>query len=72
MLILSLRRNEKIMIGDNIEVKVVDIWEGRIRLGISAPDTVPVLREKVMQEMQAKRNSGAELGSEERDQHDVG
>ena len=71
MLVLTLRRSEKIMIGDSIEIMVVDIREGRIRLGISAPGTVPVLREKVAQEMQAERNSGSELGTEGGDQRDV-
>ncbi|MDA8375607.1 MAG: carbon storage regulator [Planctomycetia bacterium] len=54
MLVLSMRLHEKIMIGENIEVRYVDFLAGRIRLVISTPASVPVLREKVMREMQGK------------------
>jgi len=47
MLVLSRSRSEKILIGDNIEVMVVDIRGDKVRLGIAAPDEVPVHREEV-------------------------
>src|SRR3954465_10157682 len=48
MLVLSRKLGEKIYIGDNICVTVVDIDRGKIRLGISAPRDVPVYREELL------------------------
>lgn len=47
MLVLSRKIGEKLLIGDNIEVVVVDIDRGKVRLGIVAPREVLVLREEI-------------------------
>ena len=47
MLILSLKENEKILIGDKITIMVVEIRGKQIRLGIKAPAGLLVLREKL-------------------------
>ena len=47
MLVLTRQRHEKIIIGDDIEIVVVEIFEDKVRLGIVAPDEVPVHREEV-------------------------
>ncbi len=47
MLVLTRKVNEEILIGDHIRIKVIDIGAGRIRLGISAPRDVTVLRDEV-------------------------
>ena len=47
MLILSRRRDESIVIGDDIKITVIDIRGDRVRLGIEAPIAVPVHREEV-------------------------
>lgn len=47
MLILTRKRNERIMIGDNIEVIVVDIKGEQVQLGINAPKEIPVHRREV-------------------------
>ena len=47
MLILSRKLGEKIVIGDNIVLTVVDVCGDRIRLGISAPKDVPIHREEI-------------------------
>jgi len=47
MLILNLKENEKILIGDNISIMVVEVRGKQIRLGIEAPDDLLVLREKL-------------------------
>ncbi len=47
MLVLSRTAEQTIMIGDNIEVKVVGIQGGKVRLGITAPRSVPVHRREV-------------------------
>ena len=47
MLILSRKKNESIIIGDNIEVMVTDISGDVIKLGISAPRRISVHRKEV-------------------------
>ena len=47
MLVLSRQRDEKIIIGDNVIVEVVDIRGDKVRLGITAPKEVPVHRFEV-------------------------
>lgn len=47
MLVLSRQRDETIIIGDNIEVTVVDIRGDKVRLGINAPRSVSVHRKEV-------------------------
>lgn len=42
MLILSRKRGESIMIGDEVEVHVLDIGDGKVRLGVLGPTWVPV------------------------------
>jgi carbon storage regulator len=44
MLVLTRSVGEEIYIGDNITVAVVSVVRGRVRIGISAPRDVPVLR----------------------------
>ncbi len=47
MLVLSRRADERIMIGDDIVVTIVQIREDKVRLGIDAPTDVKVHREEV-------------------------
>ena len=44
MLALSRRKDEAIIVNDNIEIKVIDIKGDQVKLGISAPKSVPVYR----------------------------
>jgi len=47
MLVLSRHRDESIMIGDNIVITIIDIRGDKVRLGIEAPEEVPVHRQEV-------------------------
>src|SRR6185295_12786254 len=47
MLVLSRQRDETIMIGDEIEITVVDIRGDKVRLGITAPTKIAVHRKEV-------------------------
>ncbi len=47
MLVLSRKRNEQIVIAENIVITVVDIRGDKVRLGIEAPKSVPVHRQEV-------------------------
>ena len=54
MLVLTRQRNEKIMIGDDVEVTIVDIRGDKVRLGIEAPRKTEVHRKEVFE---AKKRS---------------
>lgn len=45
MLVLSRKSKESVLIGTEIEVVVIEVKGGRVRLGISAPRSVPVVRD---------------------------
>lgn len=62
MLVLTRQVNESIMIGDDIEVMVVDIRDDKVRLGIRAPGCVPVHRLEVHEAI--KREQAREGGAE--------
>ncbi|MHA1948282.1 MAG: carbon storage regulator CsrA [Candidatus Thorarchaeota archaeon] len=47
MLVLSRKNNESIVIGKNIKIMVVEIRGDKVRLGIDAPNEVPVHREEI-------------------------
>lgn len=52
MLVLSRRENEKVIIdpkGVNIVLTVVRIDRGKVRIGIEAPDDLPIYREELLQ-----------------------
>ena len=51
MLVLARRLNESIMIGDEIEVVVIDIKGDQVKLGIKAPRKVTVHRKEIYQEI---------------------
>lgn len=47
MLVVTRKVNEKIIIGENITIVVVDVGQGRVKIGIDAPRDVPVDREEL-------------------------
>lgn len=59
MLALTRRIGEKITIGDDIVITVVSISGGQVRLGISAPRNVQVLREEIYTEIQEENRAAA-------------
>lgn len=48
MLVLSRKVGEKIYIGENIAVTVVEVDRGKVRIGIEAPRDVPIRREELL------------------------
>lgn len=65
MLVLTRRRAESIMIGDDIEVSVLLIAREKVRLGIQAPRDIPVFRKEVYLEIQQEK---LEAGSSAREE----
>ena len=54
MLVLTRKENESIMIGNEIEVKVLDLKDNQVKLGIVAPRSVTVHRREVYLAIQAE------------------
>lgn len=63
MLVLSRQRDETIMIGDDIEITVVDIRGDKVRLGISAPTRIAVHRKEVYESIKRENEQAARLAS---------
>ena len=59
MLILSRRVNEKIVIGDDIVVSVVEVRGDQVKLGIDAPRNVKVFRQEVFDAIQEENKKAA-------------
>lgn len=57
MLVLTRNRDEKIMIGDNIIITIVEIRGDKVRIGIEAPKDVSVHREEVYKAIQREKLS---------------
>ena len=65
MLVLSRHRDESIMIGDDIVVTIVDIRGDKVRLGINAPQDVPVHRQEVYEAIQRENKKASQMGPTE-------
>ncbi|MCB9807772.1 carbon storage regulator CsrA [Candidatus Peribacteria bacterium] len=60
MLVLSRKRNQQIIIGDGIVITIVDIRNDKVRVGIDAPEHVPVHRQEVYDAIQRNNQAAAE------------
>ena len=68
MLVLSRHRDESIMIGDDVMITIVDIRGDKVRLGIDAPQEIPVHRQEVYDAIKRENQNASKLGpSETRD-----
>jgi carbon storage regulator len=63
MLVLSRQRDETIIIGDDIEITVVDIRGDKVRLGISAPARIAVHRKEVYEAIRRENEQAAHAAS---------
>jgi len=61
MLVLSRRRDETIVIGDDIEITIVDIRGEKVRIGIEAPAAICVHRKELREAIQRENAQAAEL-----------
>ncbi len=61
MLALARKVNESIVINDNIEVTVLEIKGDQIKLGISAPKSVPIYRKEIFAQIQKANAESAEV-----------
>lgn len=58
MLVLSRRLDEKIVIGDDIILTILEVRDGRVKLGFEAPDNVKIWREEVYGNINRHQESG--------------
>lgn len=56
MLVLSRQKDESIMIGDDVEITIVDVRGDKVRLGITAPREIAVHRREVFDAIQREKN----------------
>ena len=65
MLALSRRINESIIIGNDIELTVLEVKGDQVKIGISAPKSVPVYRMEIYLQIKASNQEAAEAGASE-------
>lgn len=52
MLILSRKKDESIIIDGNIEIKIVEIEDGKVKIGIDAPKNIDIMRKELYKRIQ--------------------
>ena len=60
MLIITRRAGEKIMLGDDVIVHVMEVVGNTVRLGIDAPRSLPVYREEIWELVMAENRAAAQ------------
>jgi carbon storage regulator len=63
MLVLSRQKDESIMIGDEVEITIVDVRGDKVRLGITAPKSIAVHRREIYDAIQREKKSKDEDGT---------
>ena len=61
MLVLTRKKEQSIVVNDNIEITVVDIQGDHVRLGINAPRSVSIHRKEVYLEIQEENRKAARV-----------
>ena len=68
MLIISRKKSESILIGDEIEILVTDVGADRVKIGIRAPKGVPILRKELLETRDLNREASAASGPDALDE----
>lgn len=63
MLILSRKINEKIMIGEDISLTIIEIRGDQVKIGVEAPKSIKVFRQEVYEAIQNENRAAATSGS---------
>lgn len=59
MLVLTRKKDESIIINDNIEVTIVEASGGQVKIGIDAPRSIDIYRKEVYEEIEAANKEAA-------------
>lgn len=63
MLVLQRKKNQSILVGDNIELSVLEIGPDWVKLALSAPKEISILRKELVEAAKANRESVASASS---------
>lgn len=63
MLILSRKTNQKIRVGDSIEITVIEVRGDQVKIGVEAPRSVKVFRKEIYDEIQKENKAALEMGN---------
>jgi carbon storage regulator len=61
MLVLTRKSNQSIMIGDDVEVSVLSVMGEKVRIGIQAPQEIPVFRKEIYLEIHREDGAGEDV-----------
>jgi carbon storage regulator len=64
MLVLARKKGQSIVIGDNIEVSIIDIQGDQVRLGINAPKNISIHRKEIFLEIMEENKKAANTNVE--------
>jgi carbon storage regulator len=59
MLIITRRPGERVMLGDDVVIEVIEVSGSSVRIGIAAPKSVPVYREELWKAVKAENEAAA-------------
>jgi len=62
MLVITRKPGERLMIGESVEVTVLEVRGDQVSLGVSAPREIPVHREELRERIRRENRRAAELG----------
>lgn len=57
MLVLTRKKEQSILIGDDIEIVIVDIGDDKVKIGVNAPKAMKVFRKELLQEVEQENKS---------------
>ena len=63
MLALSRKKNEAIMVNNNIEITVLEIRGDQVKLGIAAPKDIPIYRKEVYVQIQQENKASTDISN---------
>jgi carbon storage regulator len=63
MLILTRKSNESVIIGKDIEIRILSVHGDQISLGFSAPRSIPIYRKEVFEAIQSQNREAADMMS---------
>ncbi len=64
MLVLTRKQNQSIVINNDIVLKIVELGDGSVKIGIDAPKNIPIHRLEVYEEIQKENQRAAEVSKE--------
>lgn len=61
MLVITRKQGESLLIGDNIEISIVDIKEGSVKISINAPRDISILRKELYVEVEKENKNASNI-----------